>query len=91
MHRFKNRVCEYSIRVESFLGHDKPTNIFSSIIPVNTKHLYNICTMLDQRRGCWAAAVQMLYTCFVFAVMFSREIHHPHRILVVNNNLFIIK
>ena len=35
--------------------------------PVNTKHLYNICTMLDQRRRRWADVVQMLYKCFVFA------------------------
>ena len=31
----------------------------------NTKHLYTICTMLNQRRG--ADVVQMLYKCFVFA------------------------
>ena len=34
--------------------------------PANTKHLYNICAMLDQRRRRWANIVQMLYTCFVF-------------------------
>ena len=34
--------------------------------PVNTKHLYSICTMLDQRRKRWADVVQMLYKCFVF-------------------------
>ena len=34
--------------------------------PVNTKHLYNICKMLDQRRRRWADVVQMLYKCFVF-------------------------
>ena len=28
--------------------------------PVNTKHLYSICTMLDQRRRRWADVVQML-------------------------------
>ena len=33
----------------------------------STKHLYNICTMVDQRRRCWADVVQMLYKCFVFA------------------------
>ena len=33
----------------------------------NTKHFYNICTMLDQRRRRWADVVQMLYKCFVFA------------------------
>ena len=31
---------------------------------VNTKHLYNICTMSDQH---WADVVDMLYKCFVFA------------------------
>ena len=35
--------------------------------PVNTKRLYNICTMLVQRRRRWADVVQMLYKCFVFA------------------------
>ena len=36
--------------------------------PVNTTHLYNIYTMLDQRRKRWADAVQMLYKCvFLFA------------------------
>ena len=34
--------------------------------PGNTKHLYNICTMLDQRRRRWAGVVQLLYKCFVF-------------------------
>ena len=34
---------------------------------VNTKHLYNICTMLDQHRRRWADVVQMLYKCFVLA------------------------
>ena len=29
-------------------------------IPVNTKHFYGICTMLDQRRRRWADVVQML-------------------------------
>ena len=38
-------------------------------IPGNTKHLYNICTMLDQRRRRWTDVVQMLYKCFVFAGM----------------------
>ena len=37
-----------------------------SIDSVNTKHLCNICTMLDQRRRRWADVVQMLYKCFVF-------------------------
>ena len=37
--------------------------------PVNTKHLYNICTTLDKRRRRWADVVQMLYKCFLFAGM----------------------
>ena len=36
--------------------------------PVNTKHLYTICTMLDQRRRRWSSIVQMVYKCFVFTV-----------------------
>ena len=28
--------------------------------PANTKHFYNICTMLDQRQRRWADVVQML-------------------------------
>ena len=35
--------------------------------PGNTKHVYNICTMSDQRRRRWVDVVQMLYKCFVFA------------------------
>ena len=35
--------------------------------PVSTKHLHNICTMMDQRRKLWGDVVQMLYKCFVFA------------------------
>ena len=35
------------------------------IIPANTNHLYNICTMLRQRRRRWAVVV--VYKCFVYA------------------------
>ena len=42
------------------------THLFSNF-PANIKHLYNICTMLDQRRRRLADVVQMLYKCFVFA------------------------
>ena len=35
--------------------------------PANTQHLYNICTMLHQRRRRWSNIVQMLYKCLVFA------------------------
>ena len=36
------------------------------INPVNTKHLYNICTASAQRLRRWSNIVQMLYKCFVF-------------------------
>ena len=42
-------------------------DVLSSRTPVNTKHLYDICTMLDQRRRCWAYVVQMSYKWCVFA------------------------
>ena len=41
-------------------------NVRRSGSPVNTKHLYNICTMLDQRRRRWADVVQMLYEYVVY-------------------------
>ena len=36
-------------------------------LPANTTHLYNICTMLDQRQRPWADVVKMLYKCLVFS------------------------
>ena len=36
-----------------------------------SKHLYNICTMLAQRRRRWADVVQMLYKCLVLAWILS--------------------
>ena len=42
-------------------------HLYAISVPANTKHLYNICTMLDQRRRRWANVVQMLCKCFVFA------------------------
>ena len=30
-------------------------------VPANRKHLYNMCTLLDQRRRRWFNIVQMLY------------------------------
>ena len=39
----------------------------NEVHPANTKHLYDVFTMLDQRRRRWAGVVQMLYKCFVFA------------------------
>ena len=37
------------------------------------KHLYNMYTMLDQRRRRWTDVVLMLYKCFVFAGMSSSQ------------------
>ena len=41
---------------------EKPIDVHSFFL-ANTKHLYNICTMLDQRRRRWADVVQMVYRC----------------------------
>ena len=38
-------------------------------IPANTKHLYSIYSLSDQRRRRWAKIVQMLNKGFVFAGM----------------------
>ena len=45
--------------------HKSPSR--QSAYPANTKHLYNIFTMLAQRRRRWANVVEMLYKCCVFA------------------------
>ena len=43
-----------------------PQYYFShNLVPANTKHLYNICTMLVQRRRRWAGVLQMLYKLFI--------------------------
>ena len=39
------------------------TDVTDRDSPVNTKYLYNISTMLDQRRRRWADFAQMLYKC----------------------------
>ena len=46
-------------------------------ISVNTKHLYTICTMSDQRRRRWADVVQMLYKCFLFAGIYCLQTELP--------------
>ena len=47
--------------------------------PINTKDLYNICTMSDQRRKRWVNVVQMLYKCFVFArIMQNNSFYWTH-------------
>ena len=40
----------------------------------NKKHLYHICTLLDQRRKRWASVVQMVYKCFALAWKISTQI-----------------
>ena len=58
-------------------------------LPVNTKHLYNICTMLDQRRRRWADVVQILYKCSVFAGLPS-ALNNLTYFLVVGRNRDIL-
>ena len=43
-------------------------NVGVNTIPVNKKHLYNICTMLDQRRRRWAdfcTIVMQMFFCLL--------------------------
>ena len=56
----KNTTLVYKNKVRTHYSLDES-------YPLTTKHLYNICAMLDQRRRRWADVVQMLYKCFVFA------------------------
>ena len=50
------------------------TSPISYVIPANTKHLYNICTMSAQRLRRWSNIVRMLYKRFVFAGIW---LYHP--------------
>ena len=61
-------------------------------IPVNTKHLYNICTMLDQRRRRWADIVQMLYKRFVFTgiAVIGTQSPSRHHLYTVNFHLQLL-
>ena len=52
--------------------------------PVNTKYLYNICTILDQRLRRWSNIVQMLYKYFVFTGKFIPDRQGKNR-LTINN------
>ena len=66
---YDDYICGSKIKItpSSFQHNAFPYEFDTS--PANTKHLYNICTMLDQRRRRWADVVQMLYKCFVFVGM----------------------
>ena len=52
-------------------------------IPINTKHLYNICTMLDQRRRRWADVVQLLCKCFVFTGMGEQVLRYSMNVYFI--------
>ena len=47
----------------------------SCMYTANKKYLYNIYTMLDQRRRRWTDVVQTLYKCFAFAGMYTPMSH----------------
>ena len=55
-------------------------------IPTNTNHLYNICTMLDQRLRRWSDVVQMLCKYFVFDGMDKTK---PRKQLLVKGKIWI--
>ena len=55
-----------SLRTASVSIHLCYCMVYGELLLVTTKHLYNICTMLDQRRRRWSNFAQMLYKCFVF-------------------------
>ena len=61
--------------------------VFKSPNPVNTKHLYSICTMLDQRRRRWADVVQMVFKGLLFAEKFGFKWPHclqKHTVVIHN-------
>ena len=41
--------------------------LLALVFQANTKHLYNIATMLDQRLRRWSSIVYMLYKCVALA------------------------
>ena len=58
--------CVYGVIRWNTCSHEVCLRCYTVEYSVNTKHLYNICTMLDQGRRNWADVVQMLYKYFVF-------------------------
>ena len=69
MIRAKTRESTMVARVRLAASDNMYSNkmIFTTTHPANTKHLYNICAMLDHCQRRWADVVPMLYKCFVFA------------------------
>ena len=55
-------VCPECMRDYSTIEISEYVNVETN--PVNTKHLYNICTTSAQRLRRWSNVVQMLYKCF---------------------------
>ena len=62
-HEARSRILSYYVLDQR--SSIEALNSLYVAIPVNTKQLYNICTMLDQRRRPWGDVVQMLYKCFL--------------------------
>ena len=58
-------------------------------IPLKTKYLYSICTMLDQQCRRWADTAQMLYKWFVFSGT-KGEITRCQVLFVYNKTLHIL-
>ena len=57
------KTCCYEYQRIDFLLSDVQLS-GREVSPTNTKYLYNICTLLVQRRRRLANVVQMLYKCF---------------------------
>ena len=61
--------------------------MYSHLYPVNTKHLYNICTTSAQRLRRWTNIVQMFYKCFGFTGKYS-HIKITNHISTLNQHWF---
>ena len=60
-------IAKKRVRTSSLVNPNNNAEMCRPTHAANTKHLYNIYTMLDQRRRRWADVVYMLYKCFVFS------------------------
>ena len=56
---------------------------------VNTKDLYNNCTMFDQRLRRWSNIVQLLYKCFVFTGFTINSSSHADLIGIIWRMIFV--
>ena len=66
VYKLFKRLFSYT-RLNAKLGFGETPFVITiaSNYPVNTQHLYNICTMLDQRRRCCADILQAFCVCWV--------------------------